>query len=82
MSVQSTVPVLPTDFKGDTPVVLEEKLIQDDVSVKESIEKESLEKEGPPEYDWDSEEFKNIPLMVREVVSFEDDPTLPTVTFR
>lgn len=77
----STVPVLPTDFHGDTPVVLEEKLIQHDISVKELPEKESLE-EGPPDYDWDSDEFKDIPLMVREVVSFEDDPTLLTITFQ
>ncbi|WRT67432.1 OPT family small oligopeptide transporter [Kwoniella shivajii] len=33
-------------------------------------------------YDWDSDEFKNIPELVRQTVSFEDDPTLPVMTFR
>jgi hypothetical protein len=27
------------------------------------------------EYDWDSEEFRDIPDIVRETVSFEDDPS-------
>ncbi|KAK7717645.1 hypothetical protein SLS64_003140 [Diaporthe eres] len=35
-----------------------------------------------PQYDFDSEEFSSIPDLVRNVVSFEDDPTLPTITFR
>ncbi|ORY32181.1 OPT oligopeptide transporter [Naematelia encephala] len=34
------------------------------------------------EYDWESEEFRDIPELVREVVSFEDDPTQPVITFR
>ncbi|WWD00409.1 hypothetical protein V866_007322 [Kwoniella sp. B9012] len=33
-------------------------------------------------YDWESDEFKNIPEIVRNTVSFEDDPTLPVITFR
>ncbi|OCF42319.1 hypothetical protein I317_03823 [Kwoniella heveanensis CBS 569] len=33
-------------------------------------------------YDWDSEEFRDIPELVRETVSFEDDPTAPVITFR
>ncbi|KAG6365063.1 hypothetical protein INS49_006669 [Diaporthe citri] len=35
-----------------------------------------------PQYDFDSEEFSSISDLVRNVVSFEDDPTLPTITFR
>lgn len=35
-----------------------------------------------PQYDFDSEEFANIPQLVRTVVGFEDDPTLPVITFR
>lgn len=35
-----------------------------------------------PQYDFDSDEFSSIPDLVRNVVSFEDDPTLPTITFR
>ncbi|KAI0156292.1 OPT oligopeptide transporter [Pestalotiopsis sp. NC0098] len=37
---------------------------------------------GEPQYDFDSEEFANIPQLVRTVVGFEDDPTLPVITFR
>ncbi|KAK8853053.1 hypothetical protein IAR55_003754 [Kwoniella newhampshirensis] len=33
-------------------------------------------------YDFDSEEFINIPELVRNTVSFEDDETLPIITFR
>lgn len=35
-----------------------------------------------PQYDFTSEEFVNIPDIVRNVVSFEDDPSLPVLTFR
>lgn len=38
--------------------------------------------ENENQYDWESEEFKNIPEIVRNTVSFEDDPTLPVITFR
>ncbi|KAJ7924699.1 OPT oligopeptide transporter [Mycena leptocephala] len=31
---------------------------------------------------WDSPEYANIPQLVRDVVGFEDDPHLPTLTFR
>ncbi|KAF4420948.1 Oligopeptide transporter 5 [Colletotrichum fructicola Nara gc5] len=34
------------------------------------------------EYDFKSEEFANIPELVRTVVGFEDDPSLPVITFR
>ncbi|KAL4733385.1 OPT oligopeptide transporter protein-domain-containing protein [Aspergillus similis] len=34
------------------------------------------------QYDFDSAEFKNIPEMVRTVVEFEDDASLPVLTFR
>lgn len=32
--------------------------------------------------DDDDPEFKNIPLIVRELVDFEDDPTTPVLTWR
>lgn len=35
-----------------------------------------------PYYDFTSDEFKDIPDIVRNVVSFEDDPTQLVVTFR
>ncbi|KAK1543625.1 OPT oligopeptide transporter [Colletotrichum paranaense] len=38
--------------------------------------------DSEPEYDFKSEEFVNIPELVRNVVGFEDDPTLPVLTFR
>lgn len=34
------------------------------------------------QYDFDSEEFRNIPDLVRAVVSFEDDPSSSVITFR
>jgi hypothetical protein len=34
------------------------------------------------DYDWDSEEFRDIPDIVRETVSFEDDPTMRYFSFR
>lgn len=38
--------------------------------------------DSEPEYDFKSEEFANIPELVRTVVGFEDDPSLPVLTFR
>ncbi|KAH8885598.1 OPT oligopeptide transporter [Thozetella sp. PMI_491] len=35
-----------------------------------------------PRHDFTSDEFRTIPEIVRNVVSFEDDPTLPVITFR
>lgn len=46
------------------------------------LETNNLDADGLPVYDWTSDEFKGIPEIVRETVSFEDDPTLPTITFR
>lgn len=34
------------------------------------------------EIDVNSEEYAGIPELVRNIVSFEDDPTLPVITFR
>ena len=34
------------------------------------------------QYDWTSEEFRDIPELVRNTVSFEDDPTIQCWTFR
>lgn len=46
------------------------------------VPKEQAASLDEPQYDFDSEEFSTIPDLVRNVVSFEDDPTLPTITFR
>lgn len=41
----------------------------------------SLDEEGQ-EAKPDSDEVAGIPELVRNIVSFEDDPTLPVITFR
>lgn len=46
----------------------------DDIGDKKEEEKEEI--------DLDSEEFAGIPELVRNIVSFEDDPTIPVITFR
>jgi hypothetical protein len=46
------------------------------------LDTNNLDTDGLPVYDWESDEFRDIPEIVRETVSFEDDPTLPTITFR
>ncbi|KAL5002852.1 OPT oligopeptide transporter protein-domain-containing protein [Aspergillus recurvatus] len=63
-----------------------------DIKTKElgSVDVRSLEAEPRSEadssdesqYDFDSAEFKNIPELVRTVVGFKDDPSLPVLTFR
>lgn len=37
---------------------------------------------GESAYDFTSPEFASIPELVRTVVDFEDDPSLPVLTFR
>ncbi|OLN98074.1 Oligopeptide transporter 2-like protein 2 [Colletotrichum chlorophyti] len=44
--------------------------------------KKDSSEESEPEYDFKSEEFAKIPELVRTVVGFEDDPSLPVITFR
>ncbi|KAK1972368.1 OPT oligopeptide transporter [Colletotrichum sublineola] len=44
--------------------------------------KENSVGDSEPEYDFNSPEFSNIPELVRTVVGFEDDPSLPVITFR
>lgn len=46
------------------------------------VPKEHAASVDEQQYDFESEEFAGIPDLVRNVVSFEDDPTLPTITFR
>ncbi|KAL2825490.1 OPT oligopeptide transporter protein-domain-containing protein [Aspergillus cavernicola] len=40
------------------------------------------ESSSKPQYDFDSDESKNIPELVQTVVGFEDDPSIPVLTFR
>ncbi|TEA16818.1 Oligopeptide transporter 2 [Colletotrichum sidae] len=49
---------------------------------KPSGEKRTSSDDSEPEYDFKSKEFANIPELVRTVVGFEDDPSLPVLTFR
>ncbi|GJC78502.1 oligopeptide transporter 2 [Colletotrichum liriopes] len=44
--------------------------------------KRDSSEDSEPEYDFKSPEFANIPELVRTVVGFEDDPSLPVITFR
>lgn len=56
---------------GDLDSVKQEELVTEDVL----LEDDSIDYENDPEY-------KDIPLVVRELVTFEDDPELPSLTFR
>lgn len=47
-----------------------------------SIDKKEVDSFDELQYDFDSAEFKDIPELVRTVVGFEDDPSLPVLTFR
>lgn len=47
-----------------------------------SAEDTEVDSSNESKYDFESAEFKNIPELVRTVVGFEDDPSLPVVTFR
>jgi len=53
----------------------DEKVVYED-------EKGPAEEEAKGEHDWDSDEFKDIPDLVRETVSFDDDPNEAYLTFR
>lgn len=48
----------------------------DDISVNAKTSQDE------PQYDYSSEEFADIPELVQKVVGFEDDATLPVLTFR
>lgn len=51
-------------------------------TVKEKVTVSSSSDLGEDNVELLSEEFANIPELVRNTVSFEDDPTLPVITFR
>ncbi|KAL3421551.1 putative plant-like oligopeptide transporter [Phlyctema vagabunda] len=48
----------------------------------DSVDGDKKNSSEEPQYDFTAAEFANIPELVREVVGFEDDPTLPVLTFR
>lgn len=47
-----------------------------------SIEETSVSSATEVPYDTTSDDVAEIPELVRNIVSFEDDPTLPVITFR
>lgn len=53
-----------------------------DIKVIASVDKKEVDSFDESQYDFDSAEFKDIPELVRTVVGFEDDPSLPVLTFR
>jgi hypothetical protein len=59
-----------------------EKVQSPEVKDLGSIEDTEVDSSSESKYDFESAEFKNIPELVRTVVGFEDDPSLPVVTFR
>lgn len=59
-----------------------EKVQSPDVKDLGSVNKREIDSSDESQYDFESAEFKNIPELVRTVVSFEDDPSLPVLTFR
>ncbi|KAI1849109.1 hypothetical protein JX266_005070 [Neoarthrinium moseri] len=71
---------LPSDGKGGpTEEIKEKDQSSQSWADSDSSHDPSLDE---PQYDFTSEEFANIPELVRTVVGFEDDPTLPVITFR
>ncbi|KAF7536567.1 hypothetical protein G7054_g4406 [Neopestalotiopsis clavispora] len=70
----------PTDSKNDSHEDIQEKDVDAQFYKTPELVTESSYEE--PHYDFDSEEFAHIPQLVRTVVGFEDDPTLPVITFR
>jgi hypothetical protein len=61
-------------------------LIDEKKNELEPVKQDELIKEELPDYDSidyeNDPEYKDIPLVVREIVTFEDDPELPSLTFR
>lgn len=53
-----------------------------DIKIIASVDKKEVDSFDESQYDFDSAEFKDIPELVRTVVGFEDDPSLPVLTFR
>ncbi|KAJ0306756.1 hypothetical protein COL5a_006111 [Colletotrichum fioriniae] len=73
-SKESTNPKVVVDSVFDTS----EKLFLGGIDDGSDGAKRGSTEDSEPEYDFKSEEFVNIPELVRNVVGFEDDPTLPS----
>lgn len=70
----------PAEIAVDPIYEIEEKVLFG-VGV-DSSDESNRKSNDEPQYDFASEEFASIPELVRHVVSFEDDPSLPVITFR
>jgi hypothetical protein len=68
--------------QGQEPQELPGSVQRLDVKNLASIDKKEVDSFDESQYDFDSAEFKDIPELVRTVVGFEDDPSLPVLTFR
>ncbi|KAJ5976808.1 hypothetical protein N7501_000150 [Penicillium viridicatum] len=69
--------------QGQKPQQLPTESVQPlDVKNIALIDKKEVDSFDESQYDFDSAEFKDIPELVRTVVGFEDDPSLPVLTFR
>lgn len=75
--LKTTVPV---EVSID-PIFETQEKIDFGIAIDSSDDSETKSHEEP-QYDFKSEEFANIPEIVRNVVSFQDDPSLPVLTFR
>ncbi|KAM3583033.1 OPT superfamily [Umbelopsis sp. WA50703] len=67
-----------SDVKQPTEQPIDEKqtdVLQDELVKEDVIEENFIDYENDPEY-------KDIPLVVRELVTFDDDPEQPSLTFR
>lgn len=47
-----------------------------------SVQETKASSENDAPYELNAEDVAEIPELVRNIVSFEDDPTLPVITFR
>lgn len=69
-------------FPKDEKTTVVSSIAESNAGEKEQPFKVQTSSVDEPQYDFDSEEFSSIPELVRNVVSFEDDSTLPVITFR
>ncbi|ROW09525.1 hypothetical protein VMCG_02611 [Cytospora schulzeri] len=69
-------------FATDEKTAVVSSIAESSTGEKDQSSKVQTSSIDEPQYDFDSEEFSSIPELVRNVVSFEDDPTLPVITFR
>lgn len=70
------------DHPTDKKTAIVSSIAESDTAERDQTSGEKSFSTDEPLYDFTSEEFADIPEIVRNIVSFEDDPTLPVITFR